>query len=157
MVDMKKGRTQMQHTRGFTLIELMIAVAVIAILASIALPSYTDYMRRSKLAEATSSLLSMRPKLEQFYQDQRTFAGACAAGTVAPKPTGLKYFTIDCPTLTPTQYTVTATGINDMAGIVFTINEANTRATTVTAGTPMANAGYIDNATCWVQKKGGIC
>jgi hypothetical protein len=44
-----------------------------------------------------------------------------------------------------------------MAGIMFTINEANTRATTVTPGSPMANAGYIDNATCWVQKKGGMC
>jgi type IV pilus assembly protein PilE len=147
----------MRRVKGFTLIELMIAVAVVAILAAIAMPSYTDYMRRSKIAEATSALLSMRTRLEQFYQDQRTFAGACVAGTVAPLPGGLKYFTVACPTLTPTQYTVTATGINDMAGIVFTINEANVRATTVTAGTAMANAGYTDNATCWVQKKGGMC
>jgi type IV pilus assembly protein PilE len=147
----------MRRVKGFTLIELMIAVAVVAILASIALPSYTDYMRRSKISEATAALLSMRTKLEQFYQDQRTFAGACVNGTVAPLPPGLKYFTVACPTLTPTQYTVTATGINDMAGIVFTINEANTRATTVTAGSAMANAGYTDNATCWVQKKGGLC
>jgi len=86
----------MRHTRGFTLIELMIAVAVIAILSAIALPSYTDYMRRGKLAEATSALLSMRTKLEQYFQDRRTFIGACAAGTVAPLPTGLKYFTVDC-------------------------------------------------------------
>jgi type IV pilus assembly protein PilE len=147
----------MRRVRGFTLIELMITIAVVAILASIALPSYTDYMRRSKISEATAALLGMRTRLEQFYQDQRTFAGACVAGTVAPLPAGLKYFTVACTTLTPTQYTVTATGINDMAGIVFTINEANTRATTVTAGTPMANAGYTDNATCWVQKKGGVC
>ena len=147
----------MRRVKGFTLIELMIAVAVVAILAAIAMPSYTDYMRRSKIAEATSALLSMRTRLDQFYQDQRTFAGACVAGTVAPLPGGLKYFTVACPTLTPTQYTVTATGSNDMAGIVFTINEANVRATTVTAGTAMANAGYTDNATCWVQKKGGMC
>jgi len=147
----------MRHKKGFTLIELMIAVAVVAILSAIALPSYTDYMRRSKLAEATSALLTMRTKLEQFYQDQRTFDGACVAGTVAPKPTGLKYFTIDCPQRTATQYTVTATGIKEMAGIVFSINEANTRATTVTPGSAMAPAGYMDNATCWVQKKGGMC
>ena len=148
----------MQHKKGFTLIELMIAVTVMAILASIALPSYTDYMRRSKLAEATSALLSMRTKLEQYYQDQRTFAGACVNGTVAPLPTGLKYFNVDCvPAPTDTTYTVRAVGINDMAGIVFSIDQANTRATTVTAGTAMANAGYVDNATCWVQKKGGMC
>ena len=147
----------MRRVKGFTLIELMIAVAVVAILAAIAMPSYTDYMRRSKFAEATAALLSMRTKLEQFYQDQRTFAGACANGTVAPLPTGLKYFNVACPTLTPTQYTVSATGINEMAGIVFTINEANTRATTVTPGSAIANAGYIDNATCWALKKGGVC
>jgi hypothetical protein len=44
-----------------------------------------------------------------------------------------------------------------MAGIVFTINEANVRATTVTSGSTMGNAGYADNATCWVQRKGGVC
>lgn len=148
----------MRRVKGFTLIELMITVAVVAILAAIATPSYTDYMRRSKFAEATAALLNMRTKLEQFYQDRRTFAGACVAGTVAPLPTGLKYFNVDCnPAPTDTTYTVRAIGINEMVGIMFTINEANTRATTVTPGSAMANAGYIDNATCWTQKKGGMC
>jgi type IV pilus assembly protein PilE len=150
----------MRRVKGFTLIELMIAVAVVAILSAIAMPSYTDYTRRSKLAEATAALLSMRTKLEQYYQDRRTFVGACVAGTVAPLPTGLQYFTVDCNGIIPlsdTQYTVRAVGIKEMTGIVFTIDQANTRATTVTPGTAMANAGYIDNATCWVQKKGGLC
>lgn len=146
-----------QRKRGFTLIELLIAVAIIGILAGVALPSYLDYIRRSKISEATSALLSMRTRLEQYYQDQRTFVGACAAGTVAPLPTGLKHFTADCPTLTLTQYTARATGTGDMAGIVFTINEANLRATTVTSGSLMADAGYADNATCWVTRKGGVC
>jgi type IV pilus assembly protein PilE len=147
----------MRGARGFTLIELMIAIAVIAILSSIALPSYTDYIRRSKISEATSALLAMRTRLEQFYQDQRTFAGACAAGTIAPLPAGLKHFSVDCPTLTATQYTARAMGIGDMAGIVFTIDETNLRATTVTSGTAMADAGYATNAACWVTKKGGVC
>jgi type IV pilus assembly protein PilE len=143
--------------KGFTLIELMIAVAVVGILAMVALPSYNDYIRRANISEATAALLSMRTKLELFFQDNRTFAGACTNGTVAPLPTGLKNFNIDCPTRTATAYTVRATGINSVAGIVFTINEANVRATTVTGGSTMANAGYIDNATCWTQRKGGAC
>jgi len=143
--------------KGFTLIELMIAVAVVGILAMVALPSYNDYIRRANISEATAALLTLRTKLEQYYQDNRTFAGACAANTVAPLPVGLRNFTVDCPTRTATAYTARATGINSVAGIVFTINEANVRATTVTSGSTMANAGYIDNATCWTQRKGGAC
>ena len=143
--------------KGFTLIELMIAVAVVGILAMVALPAYNDYIRRANISEATAALLTMRTKMEQYYQDNRTFVGACAANTVAPLPVGLKNFNVDCPTRTATAYTVRATGINSVAGIIFTINEANVRATTVTPATTMADAGYIDSAICWTQKKGGAC
>jgi len=144
----------MRSATGFTLIEVMITVAIVAILAAVAIPSYTDYITRSKIQEATTSLLSMRTKLEQFYQDQRTFSGACAPGTVAPKPAGLKYFTIDCPTLNNTQYLVTATGIagTDMALFTFSIDQANTRQTT------NVPPGWTSPPTnCWVMRKSGTC
>lgn len=139
--------------KGFTLIELMIVVVVIGILASIALPSYTDYILRSKLSEATSELASMRAKLEQYFQDNRTYVGGCAANTVAPLPSGTKYFNYACPTLTATAFTVTATGVatQGTGDFVFTIDEANTKATT---GVP---TGWTENATCWVTKKSGTC
>jgi type IV pilus assembly protein PilE len=143
-------------SRGFTIIEVMIVVVIVAILAAVAIPQYSDYMTRSKIQEATSTLLSQRVKLEQFYQDQRTYVGACAAGTVAPLPSGLKYFTITCGNLTATTYTITATGglggEQSMNGFVFTINEGNTRATTAVP------TGWTLPATnCWVTKKGGNC
>ena len=143
----------MRSATGFTLIEVMITVAIVAILAAVAIPSYTDYITRSKIQEATTSLLSMRTKLEQFYQDQRTFSGACAPGTVAPKPAGLKYFTIDCPTLNNTQYLVTATGIagSDMALFSFTIDQGNNRLTT------NVPPGWTAPASCWVMRKNGTC
>lgn len=138
--------------RGFTLIEMMIVVAIVAILASVALPAYTEHVMRGKLAEAQGELSSMRSKLETFFLDNRTYVGACAANTVAPLPVG-KYFTYTCPTLTATTYTVQATGVaaEGMGGFAFTINQANLRATTAVP------AGWTANATCWVTKKGGTC
>ena len=132
----------------------MVVVAIIAILAAIALPSYTDYVRRGKIQEATTNLLTMRTKLEQFYQDTKTYVGACAAGTVAPLPANQKYFTITCPSanLTATTYTVVATGTGDLTGFVYTINQANARVSTVTGVD-----GWSGNGSCWVIRKGGTC
>ena len=142
---------------GFTLLELMITVAIVGILAAVAIPSYTDYVLRGKIGEATSNLLAMRTKLEQFYQDNRTYVGACAAGTIAPLPSGLKYFAITCPTLTATAYTIQAAGgtatDGSMTGFTYTINEANTRTTTAV---PTAAWGTAP-ITCWVTKTGGQC
>ncbi|HJV82084.1 type IV pilin protein, partial [Noviherbaspirillum sp.] len=114
---------------GFTLIELMVTVAIIAILAAIAVPSYHNYVTTGKIPQATNNLASMRVKLEQFYQDNRTYVGACAAGTVAPLPTS-DNFTYSCPTLTDTTYTVQAAGTGPMAGFTYKIDQANNKTTT---------------------------
>lgn len=142
----------MKQSRGFTLVELLVVVAVIGILSAIAVPQYSDYVMRSKIAEATATLSEHRVRMEQYFQDNRTYVGACAAGTVAPTPTG-RYFTYACSNLAATTFTVTATGVasQGMNGFVYTINQANTRATT---GVP---TGWATNATCWVTKKGGVC
>ena len=61
----------MGKQRGFTLIELMVVVVVIGILAAIGYPSYTDYIRRGKIAEATATLGDWRTKMETYYLDNR--------------------------------------------------------------------------------------
>jgi len=146
----------MRSATGFTLIEVMITVAIIAILAAVAIPSYTDYITRSKIQEATTTLLAMRTKMEQYFQDQRTYSGACLPNTVAPPPAGLKYFTIGCSNQTTTTYLITATGIagSDMDQFSFTIDQANTRQT---ASVPTARGWTAPATNCWVSKKGGIC
>jgi type IV pilus assembly protein PilE len=134
----------------------MVTVAIVAILAAIALPNYTNYIVRSKLQEASSNLLGMRTKMELYFQDNRTFAGACAAGTVAPLPSGLKYFDITCPAanLTATTYVIQAKGKTgtDLEPLVLTINEANVRKT-VSVPTDWT----IPSTNCWVAKKSGEC
>jgi len=72
--------TVYQQQQGFTLLELLVVLAIIGILSAIAIPAYRDYVIRGKIMEATSNLGDMRIKLEQFYQDNRTFVGACIAG-----------------------------------------------------------------------------
>jgi type IV pilus assembly protein PilE len=137
----------------------MITIAIIAIIVSIALPSYNQYVTRAKIQEATSALLAQRTKLEQFFQDQRTYAGACVNNTVAALPTGLKYFTITCPTLNATQYVVRADGgiaggDQSMAGFRFEINEANIR---TTPQVPTAAGWSLPSTNCWVSKKPNLC
>src|SRR5436190_22437929 len=144
-------------TRGFTIIEVMIVVAIVAILASVAIPSYTDYIRRGKIQEGASALLAQRVKMEQFFQDNRQYTNAGAIISPCNNPPALKYFVITCPVLTTTTYTIQAAGSADLTGLNMTINEGNARASTVTAATAMATAGYTGNAGCWITRKGGTC
>lgn len=143
----------MNFQRGFTLIELMITVAIVAILASIALPSYSDYLTRGKLTEATSMLADLRVKLEQHYQDNRSYVGGCVVGSVAPLPTG-QYFDFTCPTLAAATFTIQASGKagTPVAGFIFQLDQANTRTTTATP----SGWGTAPIA-CWVTRKGGGC
>ena len=142
----------MRYARGFTLIELMIVVGIVAILSAIAVPAYSDYVMRSKISEAVAQLSDMRVKMEQYFLDHRTFVGACAGGTVAPMPTG-KYFTFACPTLTATTYTITAAGsaTEGMSGFTYQIDHLNQRQTI------SVPAGWTASLTCWVLRKDGSC
>jgi len=130
--------------RGFTLIEMMIVIAVIAILASIALPSYESYVKRGKVQEATSSLAAERVGMEQYFQDNRTYIGAVL------KANATKYWTYALSNLTATTYTITASPAagSGMTGYQYTIDQNNAK-TSVADGT----AG----ATCWLDKPGGSC
>lgn len=133
---------------GFTLIELMIVVAIVGILAAIAFPSYSDYVMRGRIVDATSNLATKRVQLEQFFQDNRTYAGASACNADAATS---EYFNFSCTVQTAATYTLSAVGKSAMAGFTFTIDQDNTKATT------SVPSGWATNASCWIRAKGGVC
>lgn len=142
---------RVRRQAGFTLIEIMVVVAVVAILASVAVPSYREYVLRGQIPEATAHLATSQVRLEQFFQDNRTYVGAPAC---ANDTTTSRFFDFTCnDTATAVGYTLTATGKGSMANFGFTINQANRRTTTgVPTGWTMP-----DPATCWTTRKSGQC
>lgn len=141
----KKGILMKQGQQGFTLIELMIVVAIIGILASIAVPNYTEYVRSGKAIEATAALADQRVKMEQYFQDNRTYVG----GPCTPTADSVRYFTFSCAANAST-YTITATGSasGGMTGYAYTVNHNNIKTSSLPDGT---------TGNCWLTKKGSTC
>ena len=142
---------------GFTLIELMITVAVIAILAAIALPAYGDYVKRGKLVDATNGLAGLRARMEQHYQDDRSYqrvniASPCDSAELTKLNATTSNFVFTCPTLSDSAYTALATGQGTVAGFQYSINQDGTMATVaLPAGWGAAASG------CWITRRGGAC
>jgi type IV pilus assembly protein PilE len=106
--------------RGFTLIELMITVAVIAILAAIAVPSYYQYTLRSNRSAAESAMQEIASAQERYMVDSRQFAGALTTlGYSVPPTVSPNYTVVTVATAasasggTPPNYTITATPISN--------------------------------------------
>ncbi len=149
-------RLHARRPAGFTLIEVMITVAIIGILAAVAYPSYRDYLVRGNLADATNGLATVRAQMERHFLDNRTYATVgtfvtpCASTDLSTRTFGL--FVISCTaTPTATAFTLQAVGSGAVSGFTYTVNQNDVRATT---------AAPSDWGTCntsWILKKGQSC
>jgi len=121
---------------GFTLIELMITVAIIGILASIAYPSYQDSVLKSRRADAKGALLGFANAMERHFTETNTYVGAPAA-------TNTDYYTLAIDSATATAYGLSATPIggqaSDSCGML-KINQTNVKS---------AIKGGVAVAGCW--------
>ncbi|OGS80639.1 MAG: hypothetical protein A2Z94_07175 [Gallionellales bacterium GWA2_55_18] len=132
----------MKKQQGFTLIELMIVVAIVGILSVVVVPSYNSYLVRGKIVDAHSGLTTARMQLEQYYLDKRTYvAFTCPAST--------DYFSYGCA-LAASTFTVTASslagkGLGAAGDYEFTITEQNAKKTT-------KFAGAVDSSDFWRMK-----
>lgn len=156
-------RTNKNTNSGFTLIELMIVVAIVGILAAIAYPSYQESVAKSKRADAQGALLSLAGALERHFTETNSYCdagttavGGCGAGTgdsgaptifvtQVPVDGGTKYYDLTISAVTGTTFTVTATRTGSMASDAcgdFTYDNAGNQNVVNATKTP---------AECWRQ------
>jgi type IV pilus assembly protein PilE len=144
-----------RRANGFTLIEVMVTVAIIGILTTVAYPSYRDYLTRGQLVEATNGLSQMRAQMERHYLDNRTYATSGTFTTPCDADAATRRFgtfTISCTgTLDATQFKLQAVGSGPTNGFTYTITQQDVRSTTAVP------SGWSSCATQWIVKKGQSC
>ena len=140
-------------SHGFTLVEMLIAVAIAGILAAIAVPQYGSYVQRSRILDAFAKLSDYSTRMEQYFLDRRTYlddAGGCGIAPAAV--VAADAFEVAC-VASARSYVYTATGLGSkgMAAFVFTIGQSGSR------GTASLPSGWLRTADCWTIRADGSC
>jgi type IV pilus assembly protein PilE len=135
---------------GFSLVELMVALAIAAFIAAFAVPSYRDHALRGQLPEMSSALQLGALRLEEYYQDHRSYRNDKVCGVVLPTS---DRFILSCTSpLDGQSFLLTATGSGALDRFAYTIDhQGQTRTITLPEGwgsTPR---------DCWILKRGTTC
>lgn len=144
-----------RRARGFTLIELVIAMVVVAILAAIAIPSYDYAVQKSRRTDAKTAVLDLAAREQRYYSVQNAFTtsfvalGYASAGNPTSVSVGSGYYNVTLGPAAPTDpptFTVTATAtgsqLNDTACRTFTVDNTGLQKA-------FDASGNDNTATCW--------
>ncbi len=120
--------TAVKHNKGVTLIELMIVIAILAIISAIAIPAYTGYIKTARIQECQQEVASLSLAEEEFFLEQRTYFAGGDIATLIVKSQGLwkpsegtaanrncTYSIVAGVNGIATSYTITATGSNKLS------------------------------------------
>jgi len=132
--------------RGFTLIEMMIVVAVIALLGAVALPAYQGSVRKARRVEVRAALTTAAQMLERYYTENNSYATATlgsGAGDVYPGSTEHGYYALTLPVKTSTAFTVQGAPVGAQAA------DACGTFTVTSAGVRDVTGGTLSAADCW--------
>ena len=116
----------MKTQRGFTLVELMVVLVIIAILTTIAYPSYQEQVRKTRRADCAAALVGLAAAMERHFSTNSSYTGAAASGantgspaiyaTQCPLDGGAATYNLNISAATNTSYTVTATPTGGQSG-----------------------------------------
>lgn len=134
--------------QGFTLIEIMISVAIVGILLAVGVPAYSDYVTRGRLTEAFTGLGGAQPAAEQYWANNRSYAGFQNARSFPASSANFDYALSE--DASASAYVITATGKGKAAGFSYTVDQNGGRATTATPE-------WGTSTSCWIDRAGGLC
>lgn len=137
------GSLSRRGRAGFTLIEMMVVVAVVAVLGTIALPAYGSYVLRARANAALFALLGYQLKMEQRYSDLMRYGQDEQCAVPLPQ---MEQFKFECSLdESGRRYTVTATGIDGARGYAYSINQSGQRKT-------LEHPNGVPSRSCWTLK-----
>ena len=133
-----------RRRRGFTLIELMVVLVIIVLLSAVAYPSYSSQITKSRRSDAKQALVELAQKLERYYSERSTYAGATlGAGGIYSATSPAGYYALSIVTQTASGFTISAAPAGTQTGDAcgsFGYDQA---------GNKSVSGGSLSVSSCW--------
>ena len=140
---------------GFTLLELLIVIAIIGILSGIALPAYKDYTQQGRLAAAASTLSTLANQLESHYLETRRYSNEQDLCNLMDSSDDYFNYTCTLQNNSDQQYLLSASSTNNLSAsktFVLGLNEQGVKNTRIVIG-----SNVTDEFPCWILSSSGAC